>query len=302
MCRLLCFSKGGREYMDVIACPVSKCKNGMFDPLLCKPMIAHEGFDHWLMREAIRWSLEWLSVHIVIGCSVLKQVGLACRDDLRDFSEAWEELERERSVANHFLRNTNAPYHDNACTSLFKDARTIQHVLYSSVIPKAGDQIHITPLLSLTTFYIMAHRDFNATDLLFRYIKHLNTIRDPGHRRHPNLALGHIIAYALEIKYDLQYPVPPNIPPSYFTNNSFHVFHSTRLYSEPAPDVEEEEEETVPVPVAPDAPAPLRIASPFNHLVQRFDQWEARFDSYVAAQEQQHTEDLQRFNDYVAQQ
>ncbi|KAH0462138.1 hypothetical protein IEQ34_009713 [Dendrobium chrysotoxum] len=107
------------------------------------------------------------------------------------------------SIANNFLRNTIAHYHDNACTSLFKDARTIQHVLCSSIIPKAGDRIHITPFLSKTTYYIMAHHNFNATNLIFRYIEHLTNIRDLGHRRHPNLALGHLIAYALETKYNL---------------------------------------------------------------------------------------------------
>ncbi|KAH0458341.1 hypothetical protein IEQ34_013656 [Dendrobium chrysotoxum] len=94
----------------------------------------------------------------------------------------------------------------------------------------------------------------------------------------------------------------PDVPTSFLTNNAFHVLHSTRLHPEPAPDVEEEEEEAVPVPAAPEAPAPLHIASPFDHLVQRFDQWEARFDSYVVAQEQQHNEDIQRFADYAAQQ
>ncbi|KAL0903287.1 hypothetical protein M5K25_027656 [Dendrobium thyrsiflorum] len=107
------------------------------------------------------------------------------------------------SQANHFLRNTAAPFHDGTSSSLGKDARNIQHVLRSSIIPKAGYRIHITPLLSLTTFYIMAHREFNASDLIFRYIEHLTTIRDAGHRRKLNLALGHIISYALEMKYNL---------------------------------------------------------------------------------------------------
>ncbi|PKU59738.1 hypothetical protein MA16_Dca021072 [Dendrobium catenatum] len=71
------------------------------------------------------------------------------------------------STANHFLCQTNTPFHVGETSSLVKDARIIQHVLRTSIIPKAGDRIHITPLLSLTTFFIMAQREFNATDLIF---------------------------------------------------------------------------------------------------------------------------------------
>ncbi|PKU81536.1 hypothetical protein MA16_Dca007643 [Dendrobium catenatum] len=71
------------------------------------------------------------------------------------------------STANHFLRQTNTPFHVGETSSLVKDARTIQHVLLTTIIPKAGDRVHITPLLSLTTFYNMARREFNATDLIF---------------------------------------------------------------------------------------------------------------------------------------
>ncbi|KAH0454537.1 hypothetical protein IEQ34_016461 [Dendrobium chrysotoxum] len=172
------------------------------------------------------------------------------------------------SVTNQFLRGTNVRYHDNTCYSLLKDAWTIQHVLCSSIILKAGDHIHITPLLSLTTFYILAHRDFNATDLLLCYIEHLTSIRDLGHRRRLNLALGHIIAYALETKYNLSYSIPANVPASFFSNNSFHVLHSTRLHPEPSTDVEGEEEEAVPESAAP---APLHIELPIDHLVYKFD-------------------------------
>ncbi|PKU83983.1 hypothetical protein MA16_Dca006458 [Dendrobium catenatum] len=128
------------------------------------------------------------------------------------------------STANHFLRQTNAPFHIGDTSSLVKDARTIQHVFRTSIIPKAGDRIHITPLLSLTTFYIITHREFNTTDLIFQYIDHLTTIHDPGHKRKPNLALGHIIAYVLETKYQLQYPIPPNLPTPFYSNSSLIPF------------------------------------------------------------------------------
>ncbi|PKU71764.1 hypothetical protein MA16_Dca008293 [Dendrobium catenatum] len=43
------------------------------------------------------------------------------------------------SSANHFFRHTIAPFHVGETSSLLKDARTIQHVLRTSIIPKAGD-------------------------------------------------------------------------------------------------------------------------------------------------------------------
>ncbi|KAH0461281.1 hypothetical protein IEQ34_008856 [Dendrobium chrysotoxum] len=135
------------------------------------------------------------------------------------------------------------------------------------------DRIHITPLLSMTTYYIMAHRNFNAIDLLFRYIEYLTSIRDPDHRRCPNLALGHIIAYVLETKYNLQYPVPPNVPPSFYSNNSCHVLHNTHLHLEPSIDVEGEEEEAAPEPVPEHvpAPAPLFLESPLDQHAENLN-------------------------------
>ncbi|KAL0927639.1 hypothetical protein M5K25_001832 [Dendrobium thyrsiflorum] len=178
------------------------------------------------------------------------------------------------SQANQFLRNTPAPFHVSVTSSLGKDARIIQHVLQSSIIPKAGDRIHITPLLSLTTFYIMACREFNASDLFIRYIENLTTIRNPGHHRKPNLALGHIIFYVLTTKYNLGFPSTSNsktIPPTFFTNNSFHILHSTHLHPEQGEAGEEEEE-----------------ALPEQAQQQQF---QSRVYEYMDHQQQQHTQD-----------
>ncbi|KAL0918971.1 hypothetical protein M5K25_011025 [Dendrobium thyrsiflorum] len=202
----------------------------------------------------------------------------------------------DKLQANHFLQNTAAPFHVGVTSSLGKDARTIQHVLRSSVIPKAGDRIHITPLLSLTTFYIMANREFNASDLIICYIEHLTTIRDAGHRRKPNLALGHIISYALETKHNLQFSAPPNYPdtpPTFFKNNSFNILHSTRLLPDQGEAREEEEEdlpEQMPHPIP--APIPLRQYSQIDQLV------ESRVDDFIVEQRQHN----QRFYEYLAQQ
>ncbi|KAL0912958.1 hypothetical protein M5K25_016382 [Dendrobium thyrsiflorum] len=58
------------------------------------------------------------------------------------------------SSVNTRLRETNVPFHDSAASSLMKDVRTIQHILRTSVIPKAGNRIHITPILS---HYLLHH-------------------------------------------------------------------------------------------------------------------------------------------------
>ncbi|KAH0454053.1 hypothetical protein IEQ34_018377 [Dendrobium chrysotoxum] len=57
-----------------------------------------------------------------------------------------------------------------------------------------------------------------------------------------------------------------DIYPSFYSNNSFHVLHSTRLHPEPSTDIEGEEEVAAPEPAAP---VPLYIKSPLDHLVHR---------------------------------
>ncbi|KAL0919025.1 hypothetical protein M5K25_011092 [Dendrobium thyrsiflorum] len=179
---------------------------------------------------------------------------------------------------NQFLRNTAAPFHNGFTSGLGKDARTIQHILRSLVIPKAGDRIHITPLLSLTTFYIIAHREFNASDLIIRYFENLTTIRDPIHHRKPNLALGHLVSYVLTTKYNIEFPSTSTSPthrPTFFSNNSFHILHSTRLHPEQGEAGEEAEEAQ-----------PEQAPDPIDQLVERFDAFETRFDT-IEAQHQQ---------------
>ncbi|KAL0922741.1 hypothetical protein M5K25_006755 [Dendrobium thyrsiflorum] len=100
--------------------------------------------------------------------------------------------------------------------------------------------------------------------------KDLTGIKDLSHKRKPNLALGYIISYVLESKYNLQYPSPPDHLPSFYSNSSFHILHNTHHY----PMHEElEAEEEGPIP----AHVPIWQQSYINQLVQRFDQWEARF-------------------------
>ncbi|PKU84825.1 hypothetical protein MA16_Dca022315 [Dendrobium catenatum] len=57
------------------------------------------------------------------------------------------------------------------------------------------------------------------------------------------------------------------------------------------------EEAEAPAPI----PAPILLCqhSQLDQLVEHSDQWEAQFDTFFAAQQQQHAEDLAHFDTYV---
>ncbi|PKU72016.1 hypothetical protein MA16_Dca007380 [Dendrobium catenatum] len=175
------------------------------------------------------------------------------------------------AMSNHFPHNSNVSFHMDEISTILKDARTIQHILRTSVISKASNHVHITPHLSLTTFYILANREFNATDLIFYYINHLTTIRDLGYRRKPNLALGYIISYILESKYNLQYPTRPNLQSAFYSNISFQTLHSTRLQLGDGEAQVGEEEAHIPSPTLVPTPVLLYKHSQLDQLVEHFD-------------------------------
>ncbi|KAL0923911.1 hypothetical protein M5K25_004698 [Dendrobium thyrsiflorum] len=135
----------------------------------------------------------------------------------------------------------------------------------------ARDQINITPILLLTTYYIMTNIDFNAADIIICYFDNLTCIRDPRHKRKPNLTLGHLIIFVLESKYNLKFLAPPDHLPVFYSNRSFHILHSTHHHA-------------------------------IDQLVQIFDQWEARLDFYLTEQQQQYEQNLAHFDIYVGQQ
>ncbi|KAI0527546.1 hypothetical protein KFK09_003150 [Dendrobium nobile] len=45
------------------------------------------------------------------------------------------------ALTNHFLSNSNVYFHIRETSSLLKDAKTIQHILHTSVILKASDRV-----------------------------------------------------------------------------------------------------------------------------------------------------------------
>ncbi|KAI0508045.1 hypothetical protein KFK09_014179 [Dendrobium nobile] len=95
-------------------------------------------------------------------------------------------------------------------------------------------------------------------------------------------ALGHLIAYVLKSKYQLQYPAPPDLQPPVYSNNFFNALHSTHIHPRDGEARGDEEEEEAPAPIP--APVPLHQHSQLDHLVKRFDQLETRFDMFVAHQ------------------
>ncbi|KAL0921335.1 hypothetical protein M5K25_008397 [Dendrobium thyrsiflorum] len=121
-------------------------------------------------------------------------------------------------------------------TTLVLDACIIQNILRNSIIPKAGDRINITPILSLITYLIMSQIDFNAAD--------------PKHKRIPNLALEHSIAFILETKYNFQFLTLSDHFRVFYFDTSFHVIqsatHCHAHYLEH--EVDEHEEGLAPIP------------------------------------------------------
>ncbi|KAL0907577.1 hypothetical protein M5K25_021994 [Dendrobium thyrsiflorum] len=118
----------------------------------------------------------------------------------------------------------------------------------------------------------------------------LSDIRHPQTKRKKNIALGHLVCYILEKKYNLIYPEPPTEEPIFFTNASFRsLFHD--------PTVEGEESEGDKE--APSEPAPVPNQNAFNDIIQRFDTMETNFgqrfdqiDLHMKTQEDRHNLDM----------
>ncbi|KAL0909872.1 hypothetical protein M5K25_020780 [Dendrobium thyrsiflorum] len=179
-----------------------------------------------------------------------------------------QEADISWSLVNDTLRGNKDKVHQPRVYTLLQNARIIQHVLRSSMIPKAGDRVNITPLLSLVTHLIMTNTPFDEAQLILDYIHRLSDIRHPQTKRKKNIALGHLVCYILEKKYNLIYPEPPTEEPIFFTNASFRsLFHDPSVEGE---DSEGDKE-------APSEPAPVPNQNAFNDIIQRFDTMETNF-------------------------
>ncbi|KAL0906144.1 hypothetical protein M5K25_024612 [Dendrobium thyrsiflorum] len=183
------------------------------------------------------------------------------------------ESEYNLTGVNQVLRGLDQICHLPRVYTLNQNARIIQHVLRSSIIPKAGDRINMTPLLSCVTYLIMTDTPFDEAQLILDYIQSLTDIRHPSTKRKKNIALGHLVCYVLEKKYSLVHPNPPTEEPIFFTNASFRA-----LFSQGSDSGGEEEQEPqgAPAPVA----APAQDQNAFQDLAQRFGQLETHFDQH----------------------
>ncbi|KAL0928148.1 hypothetical protein M5K25_000015 [Dendrobium thyrsiflorum] len=179
------------------------------------------------------------------------------------------ESEYNWTAVNQVLRGIDQICHMPRVYTLNQNARIIQHVLRSTVIPKAGDRINMTSLLSCVTYLIMTDTPFDEAQLILDYIQSLTDIRHPNTKRKKNIALGHLVCYVLEKKYNLVHPNPPTEEPIFFTNASFRV-----LFSQGSDSGGKDERESQGEP----APAPAQDQNAFQDLAQRFGQLETHFD------------------------
>ncbi|PKU87888.1 hypothetical protein MA16_Dca013103 [Dendrobium catenatum] len=155
------------------------------------------------------------------------------------------------SEINNVIRGHGGVTHVPKVSTLSKKARIIQHVLRTSIIPKVGDRVNITPLISIVTYLIMTSQPIDEAQLIIDYLYGLSEIGHVSHKRKKNIALGHLVTYILEKKYDLVHPIQDFEEPLYYNDGSFRaIFHKeTHIISD-----SEEEPEPAPTPAPPPAP------------------------------------------------
>ncbi|PKU61167.1 hypothetical protein MA16_Dca023115 [Dendrobium catenatum] len=163
------------------------------------------------------------------------------------------------------------------------NARIIQQVLRTSIIPKAGDRINITSLLSIVTLLIMTKQPIDEAKLILDYLYGLFEIGHIEHKKKKNIALGHLVAYILDKKYNLVHPDQDFEEPLCYNDGSFKAIFNKEEPSKThvISDTEEEHEA---------APAPANEPN-YQDLVQRFDRLETHFDQrfdQIEAHMQQH--------------
>ncbi|KAL0904066.1 hypothetical protein M5K25_026137 [Dendrobium thyrsiflorum] len=131
-----------------------------------------------------------------------------------------QEADISWSLVNDTLRGNKDKVHQPRVYTLLQNARIIQHVLRSFIIPKAGDRVNITPLLSLVTHLIMSNKSFDETQLILDYIHSLSDIRHPQTKRKKNIALVHDPTVEVEdSEGEKEAPLEPAPVPN---QNAFH--------------------------------------------------------------------------------
>ncbi|PKU81770.1 hypothetical protein MA16_Dca026929 [Dendrobium catenatum] len=186
---------------------------------------------------------------------------------------------------NRVIRGIRVKDHLPKVTTLLRDARIIHHVLRTSIIPKAGDRVNITPLLSTVTYRIMTRQPIDEAQLVIDYIYGLSEIGHVDHKRKKNIVLGHLITYILEKKYDLIHPEQDFEEPLYYNDTSFRAIFNKDEPNKTHVVLSETKEET----------EPSHAAGPnYQDLVQRFDNLEAHFDQrFDQIETHLHQQDIQ---------
>lgn len=68
-------------------------------------------------------------------------------------------------------------------------------------------------------------------NLLICYIDSLFIAMDPNYHKKPTLALGHLISYILEVKYNISFGNPSNHILTPLTYKYFHIFYVMKRQS-----------------------------------------------------------------------
>ncbi|KAL0903990.1 hypothetical protein M5K25_026058 [Dendrobium thyrsiflorum] len=158
------------------------------------------------------------------------------------------ESEYNWTAINRVLRGIDQVCHLSRVYTL-PNARIIQHVLRSFIIPKA-----------------------------------------PNTKRNKNIALGHLVCYVLEKKYNLVHPDPPIEEPIFFTNVSFRVLFNQGHGSDSGGEGEPGQE-AVPAPVQ-EQNAYQKLFQRFDHLETHFDQRFDQLENRLNTQNDQHNADM----------
>ncbi|KAI0496393.1 hypothetical protein KFK09_022709 [Dendrobium nobile] len=238
-------------------------------------------------------NMSFNSDHSCISSFVFKQKVEITKHDIGAFLNLRTEGYRAHTLmtettfkwydVNRVIRQNGLDYHVARVSSMTKNARIIQHILRSSIIPKAGDRINIIPLLSVLTFLIIECHPIDEAQLIIDHIYGLSEIGHADQKRKRNISLGHLVTYILEKKYNLVHPDEEYEEPVYYNDASFRLLFK-----------EEKEKEKAHASASEEVEEGVQTSAPqsdYQNLIERFDRLEThvdqRFDQFDAQLKQQ---------------
>ncbi|KAG0492323.1 hypothetical protein HPP92_005721 [Vanilla planifolia] len=134
---------------------------------------------------------------------------------------------------NRVICNLSRGRHVQKVKLLTPKAYLVQHLLRSTIMPKRGDRQHITPWLSLATYYCLKKESFDLAETIFRLMKKILVVKNPNYKKKINLSYGHLIAALISLKYSVSSDELDCIPRAMKTSDMkrmqyFVDAHSTR--------------------------------------------------------------------------